>query len=92
MWAPLAALALALSVSATPEFLQRAPRSLSPHGGYQDRHVARQAAECSASWNGTQLTGAAEAAACRWTVRYGRAGRWEDSVAATQEYVEPRAS
>ncbi|CAK9781589.1 alpha/beta-hydrolase [Cutaneotrichosporon oleaginosum] len=88
MWAPLFALALAATASATPEYLQRAPRALSPHGGYQDRHVARQAAACTGTWNGTQLTGAAEDAACRWTVRYGRAGRWEHSVAANQDGVD----
>lgn len=92
MWTPLAVLALAITASATPEFLQHAPRALSPHGGYQDRHVARQAAACAGSWNGTQLTGAAEDAACRWTVRYGRAARWEDSVAANQECVVARRS
>ncbi|BEJ16038.1 hypothetical protein CspHIS471_0506430 [Cutaneotrichosporon sp. HIS471] len=88
MRAKFVALLLALTVSASPEFLQRAPRSLGPHAGFQDRHVARQAASCTASWNGTQLTGAAEDTACRFTVRYGRAGRWEDSVVANQDGVD----
>ncbi|GMK55331.1 hypothetical protein CspeluHIS016_0203870 [Cutaneotrichosporon spelunceum] len=91
MWTQLASLALAFTTLASPEFLQRAPRSLSPHSGFQDRHVGRQSASCTATWNGTRLTGAAEEAACRFTVRYGRAGRWEDSVAANQDGVDAAA-
>lgn len=92
MRAKLALLALALtgSASASPGpdsryTLTHAPRSLGAHGGFQDRYIARRAEGCAASWNGTQITGAGEKEACRWTVRYGNASRWEDSVAAGQE-------
>lgn len=39
---------------------------------------------CSVTWGGTAITGASDGGACRYTVRYGSANRWEDSVAGTQ--------
>jgi hypothetical protein len=37
---------------------------------------------CKINWNGTNITGALEADVCRYTVRYGVAGRWEYSLPA----------
>lgn len=90
MWSTLALFALAIAgvsaeVSPRDFKITHAPRSLGPHGGFQDRWIARRDEGCAVTWNGTQLTGASEKNACRWTVRYGSAGRWEDSVAATSQ-------
>lgn len=86
----LAALAFGAGALADPSplpaanILTHAPRSLGAHGGFQDRWLARRAEGCAAEWNGTQITGAEEGGACRWTVKYGSAGRWEDAVAVTR--------
>lgn len=39
---------------------------------------------CSASWGGTSIAGASDGGACRYSVRYGAADRWEDAVVSTQ--------
>lgn len=40
-------------------------------------------ATCSMNWNGTAITGIDDGGACRYTVRYGQAERWEYSVPPT---------
>lgn len=40
---------------------------------------------CTLSWNGTDITGLQEGGACRYTVRYATAGRWEYPVPAQNQ-------
>ncbi|WOO83316.1 Para-nitrobenzyl esterase [Vanrija pseudolonga] len=42
-------------------------------------------AQCRTTWNGTELQGTLEAGACRYSVRYGTAGRWAPPEAATSQ-------
>lgn len=37
------------------------------------------APSCSMTWKGQQFTGAVDGDACRFTIRYGEADRWEHS-------------
>lgn len=47
--------------------------------------IAERQTGCTLTWNGSTITGYADGSegVCRYTVRYGTASRWTDSVATT---------
>lgn len=68
-----AMLKLLTTLLATSMVASASPAALRPRDG------------CSITWNGTAITGTMDGAACRYTIRYGTAKRWEYPVAATNQ-------